>query len=63
MKNLLILFVISIVTVCYGEEDFEFDFRDEGKRNLTMDSPIPRQESCQCMTGPLTDFVHKIAKS
>ena len=28
-----------------------------------MDSSIPGQESCQRMTGPLTDFVHKIVKS
>ena len=28
-----------------------------------MDSSIPGQESCQQMTGPLTDFVHKIVKS
>ena len=31
--------------------------------SLCMDSSIPGQESCQRMTGPLTDFVHKIVKS
>ena len=30
---------------------------------LVMDSFIPGQESCQRMTGPLTNFVHKIVKS
>ena len=31
--------------------------------HLVMDSSIPGQESCQRMTGPLTEFVHKIVKS
>ena len=35
----------------------------EVMKSLGMDSSIPGQESCQRMTGPLTDFVHKIVKS